>query len=114
MLSSLEKKYEIERATMMTILVATLGYFVDIFDLLLFNIVRVQSLKDLQVPEEQLLETGIFLLNTQMAGLLVGGLIWGVWGDRMGRVSVLFGSILMYSIANILNGFVWSVEQYAV
>lgn len=114
MLSSLEKKYEIERATMMTILVATLGYFVDIFDLLLFNIVRVQSLKDLQVPEGQLLETGIFLLNTQMAGLLVGGLIWGVWGDRMGRVSVLFGSILMYSIANILNGFVWSVEQYAV
>jgi putative MFS transporter len=114
MLSSLEKKYEIERATMMTILVATLGYFVDIFDLLLFNIVRVQSLKDLGVSEAELLETGIFLLNTQMAGLLVGGLIWGVWGDRMGRVSVLFGSILMYSIANILNGFVGSVEQYAV
>ncbi|MBK6895787.1 MAG: MFS transporter [Alphaproteobacteria bacterium] len=114
MLSSLEKKYEIERATMMTILVATLGYFVDIFDLLLFNIVRVQSLKDLGVSEADLLETGIFLLNTQMAGLLVGGLIWGVWGDRMGRVSVLFGSILMYSIANILNGFVGSVEQYAV
>lgn len=84
MLSSLEKKYEIERATMMTILVATLGYFVDIFDLLLFNIVRVQSLKDLGVSEADLLETGIFLLNTQMAGLLVGGLIWGcgatAWG----------------------------------
>lgn len=114
MLNSLEKKYEIERATMMTILVATLGYFVDIFDLLLFNIVRVQSLKDLGVSGDGLLESGIFLLNVQMAGLLVGGIIWGVWGDRMGRVSVLFGSILMYSIANILNGFVQSVEQYAV
>lgn len=114
MLSSLERKYEIERATMMTILVATLGYFVDIFDLLLFNIVRVQSLKDLGVSESGLLESGIFLLNVQMAGLLVGGLVWGVWGDRMGRVSVLFGSILMYSIANILNGFVQNVEQYAV
>ncbi len=115
MLSSLEKKYEIERATMMTILVATLGYFVDIFDLLLFNIVRVKSLISLGITDEaELLESGIFLLNTQMAGLLVGGLLWGVWGDRMGRVSVLFGSILMYSIANILNGFVTSVEQYAI
>lgn len=113
-MSSLEKKYEIERATMMTILVATLGYFVDIFDLLLFNIVRVQSLKDLHVPEGDLLSSGIFLLNCQMAGLLVGGIIWGMWGDKMGRVSVLFGSILLYSIANILNGFVQSVELYAV
>lgn len=114
MLSKLEQKYEIERAVMMTILVATLGYFVDIFDLLLFSIVRVQSLKDLGVAEDQLMSTGIFLMNVQMAGLLIGGLVWGVWGDRMGRVSVLFGSILMYSVANILNGFIGTVEQYAV
>lgn len=114
MLSKLEQKYEIERAVMMTILVATLGYFVDIFDLLLFSIVRVQSLKDLGVLEDQLMPTGIFLINVQMAGLLIGGLIWGVWGDRMGRVSVLFGSILLYSVANIANGFVGNVEQYAV
>lgn len=113
MLSAIEKKFEIERATMMTILVATLGYFVDVFDLLLFSIVRVQSLKELGVADIDLTSQGIFLINIQMAGLLVGGLIWGVWGDRMGRVSVLFGSILMYSIANILNGFVHDVNSYA-
>lgn len=104
---------QIERATLFTILVAALGYFVDIFDLLLFAIVRVQSLKDLGVAQDQLLSTGIMLLNSQMAGLLIGGFLWGVIGDRMGRVKVLFGSILLYSIANITNGFVHDVHVYA-
>jgi len=113
MLKKLEDKIEVERAILLTILVASLGYFVDIFDLLLFSIVRVSSLKDLGVAEADLLSSGVFLINLQMAGLLIGGVLWGVWGDKMGRVSVLFGSILLYSIANIANGFVTNVPQYA-
>ncbi|MFC5411911.1 MFS transporter [Larkinella bovis] len=96
------------------VIVAALGYFVDIYDLLLFSIVRVQSLKDLGVSEADMLPTGIYLINTQMAGLLIGGIIWGILGDKRGRLSVLFGSILIYSLANIANGFVTSVDQYAV
>ncbi len=108
------KDENIDRATLLTVLVAALGYFVDIFDLLMFSIVRIKSLVSLGVPEAELLSTGVYLLNVQMAGLLVGGILWGIWGDRMGRISVLFGSILLYSIANIANGFVDSVETYAV
>ncbi len=103
-----------DRIVALTILVSALGYFVDIFDLLLFSIVRVQSLKDLGVAEADLLSVGIRLLNIQMAGLLLGGLVWGVVGDKFGRVSVLFGSILLYSLGNIGNGFVHSVDQYAL
>lgn len=95
------------------ILVAALGYFVDIFDLLMFGIVRVKSLVALGVPEAELLDTGVRLLNMQMAGLLVGGIVWGVLGDRRGRLSVLFGSIILYSVANIANGLTTSVEAYA-
>lgn len=102
-----------DKAILMTVMVAALGYFVDIFDLLLFSIVRVQSLKDLGVAEADLLATGIRLINTQMAGLLIGGFLWGIVGDRAGRISVLFGSIALYSIANIANGFVTSVDHYA-
>ena len=104
----------IDKLVALTILVSAFGYFVDIFDLLLFSIVRVQSLKDLGVGETELLSVGIRLLNTQMAGLLLGGLIWGVLGDKYGRVTVLFSSILLYSIANLCNGFVTSVGQYAL
>jgi MFS family permease len=102
-----------DKAVALTILVSALGYFVDIFDLLLFSIVRVHSLKDLGVSEADLLSVGIRLLNIQMAGLLIGGFVWGVIGDKYGRVSVLFGSILLYSIGNIGNGFVHSVDLYA-
>lgn len=107
-------KADIDKATAITILVAALGYFVDIFDLLLFSIVRVESLQDLGLSGEELLNKGVLLLNVQMAGLLIGGILWGVWGDKFGRVSVLFGSILLYSVANIANSFVHSVEMYAV
>jgi MFS transporter, putative metabolite:H+ symporter len=96
------------------VIVASLGYFVDIYDLLLFGITRIASLKTLGVPADQLLDTGEYLLRVQMAGLLIGGIIWGIMGDKKGRLSVLFGSILLYSLANIANGFVTSVEQYAV
>lgn len=108
------EKEQIDRATLMTLVVAALGYFVDIFDLLMFSIVRIQSLEDLGIPADQILEKGIFLINIQMAGLLVGGILWGIWGDKMGRISVLFGSILLYSIANIANGFVEDVNTYAL
>jgi putative MFS transporter len=95
-----------------TVIVAALGYFVDIYDLLLFSIVRVQSLKDIGVADEQLLAIGLSLLNWQMIGMLMGGIAWGVMGDKRGRLSVLFGSIILYSLANIANGFVETVEQY--
>ncbi len=97
----------------LAILVAALGYFVDIYDLILFSIVRVSSLKSLGVPPELLLEQGVWLINMQMGGMLLGGLLWGVLGDRQGRLSVLFGSIAMYSLANLANGFVQSVPMYA-
>lgn len=96
------------------VIVAALGYFVDIYDLLLFSIVRRPSLMALGVPEDQLFAQGEFLLQVQMTGLLIGGIIWGVMGDKRGRLSVLFGSILLYSLANIANGLVSSVPQYAV
>nr|WP_293842556.1 MFS transporter [uncultured Arsenicibacter sp.] len=96
------------------VLVAALGYLVDMYDLFLFSVVRVPSLKDLGVGTDRLLPEGIYLLNMQMAGLLIGGIFWGVLGDKRGRLSVLFGSILIYSLANIGNGLVTSLSQYAV
>lgn len=94
------------------VLVAALGYFVDIYDLLLFGIVRVESLIDMGLSESQLLTDGESILQWQMWGLLLGGIIWGVMGDKKGRISVLFGSIILYSLANIANGFVQTVDQY--
>jgi MFS family permease len=96
------------------VIVAALGYFVDIYDLLLFSIVRIDSLKSLGVSEASLLNDGVYLINMQMGGLLVGGILWGVLGDKKGRISVLFGSILIYSLANVANGFVTTVNQYAI
>ena len=97
------------------ILVAALGYFVDIYDLLLFGIVRLDSLgaKGLNLTPEQVNFQGEFIISVQMIGLLIGGILWGVLGDKKGRLSVLFGSILLYSIANIFNGFVHTANQYA-
>lgn len=96
------------------VMVAALGYMVDMYDLFLFSIVRVPSLKSLNLSGAELLEDGIMLLNLQMAGMLIGGIFWGIMGDKKGRLSVLFGSILIYSIANLANGFVNTVPQYAV
>ncbi len=95
-------------------IVAALGYFVDIYDLLLFGIVRKASLLDIGVAEKDLLAAGTFLLNVQMGALLVGGILWGTLGDKRGRLSVLFGSIILYSLANVANGLVHSLPQYAV
>ena len=95
------------------VIVAALGYFVDIYDLVLFSIIRVNSLKDIGVAGAAITDQGLHLLSMQMWGMLLGGVLWGVLGDKRGRLSVLFGSILLYSLANIANGFVTSVEQYA-
>ena len=97
-----------------SVVVSALGYFVDIYDLILFGIVRVPSLTQLGYSGEQLIRNGILLLNTQMAGMLIGGIIWGILGDKKGRVSVLFGSIFLYSIANIANAFVNDITSYAL
>ena len=96
------------------VIVAALGYFVDVYDLLLFNIVRVPSLKDLGLDEKQVSVIGGTVLNWQQAGLLLGGVFWGVLGDKRGRLSVLFGSIITYSLANIACGFVQDADTYAV
>ncbi len=101
------------KAVVLTVVVSALGYFVDIYDLLLFGIVRVPSLRDLGVPESEMMSVGVRLLNFQMAGMLIGGIVWGVLGDLFGRKSVLFGSILLYSLANIANAFVPNPEVYA-
>jgi len=98
----------------LTVIAAALGYFVDIYDLLIFGIIRIPSLKDLGLDAEMITLKGEAILWWQMIGLLLGGFLWGVLGDKLGRVRVLFGSILLYSIANIANGFVHSVEQYKI
>lgn len=95
------------------VIVAALGYFVDIYDLLLFSIVRIQSLQSLGFSGNDLKTKGLFLLDMQMYGMLLGGILWGVLGDKKGRLSVLFGSIFLYSIANIANGMVQNIESYA-
>jgi MFS family permease len=104
---------DFKQAFNFTVLVASLGYFVDMYDLVLFGIVRIESLKSLGISGDDLATQGVFLLNMQMIGMLVGGIIWGILGDKRGRISVLFGSIALYSIANIANAFVTSVPAYA-
>jgi MFS family permease len=96
------------------VLVASLGYFVDIYDLLVFSIVRISSLKDLGLNEQQITDKGQFIISVQMFGLLLGGIMWGIIGDKLGRIKVLFGSILLYSIANFANGLVHDVNTYAI
>ena len=96
------------------VIVAALGYFVDIYDLLLFSIIRVPSLQSFGLSKEQITTNGEGIIMWQMAGLLIGGIIWGIMGDKKGRLSVLFGSIVLYSLANIANGFVENVDQYRI
>lgn len=95
------------------VLAAGLGFFVDAFDLFLFNIYRIPSLKELGLSGAELTAKGELLLGIQMAGMMAGGILTGVLGDQRGRVTVLFGSIVLYSLANIANAFVQSVEAYA-
>lgn len=108
---------KIERSklnVLFVILVASFGYFIDIYDIVIFSIVRIDSFKDIGIPFEKMRTGGEYVLNMQMGGLLLGGIIWGVIGDKFGRIKVLFGSILLYSIANIFNAFVHDLNTYAV
>lgn len=106
---SLDKKLSL------TILVASLGYFVDIYDLQLFNIVSKESLRGIGITDENLIKTLDYsLFLWQMSGIIIGGLIWGILGDKRGRKKILFGSILIYSLANISNAFVTNVEAYSI
>jgi putative MFS transporter len=101
------------RNVIFLVLVASLGYFVDIYDLLVFSIVRKPSLLAIGVKPADVLPQGLFIINIQMFGLLLGGILWGVIGDKLGRIKVLFGSILLYSIANFANAYVHDVNMYA-
>jgi MFS family permease len=103
----------IARVFSQTVLLAASGYFVDIYDLVLFGVVRVSSLKELGISGTGLLTEGVFLLNVQTAGILLGGFVWGVCGDKVGRVRALFGSILFFSLATLANAFVHSIGAYA-
>lgn len=98
------------------VVVAALGYFVDIYDLVLFGVVKAESLTQIMVraTADEIASTGKFLFNMQMLGMLIGGLLWGILGDKKGRLKVLFGSILLYSAANIINAFVTDVPSYAI
>jgi MFS family permease len=98
----------------LAVIVAALGYFVDIYDLLLFSIIRIPSLKSFGLNDDQIAKDGLFIINVQMLGLLLGGILWGVLGDKKGRLKVLFASIILYSLGNIANGFVQNVNQYAL
>ncbi|HNI32668.1 MAG: MFS transporter [Chitinophagales bacterium] len=103
-----------QKGVTLLVIVAALGYFVDVFDLLLFGMVRVSSLRSLGVAETQLEAIGLRLDNWQMLGMLLGGIFWGILGDKRGRLSVLFGSIVTYSIANSLNAYVHTIPQYEI
>ncbi|POY34846.1 MFS transporter [Solitalea longa] len=110
-----KEKSSTKKNITLLIIVAALGYFVDIYDLILFSVIRIKSLNGLGITDpDQLASIGSFLLNCQMIGMLTGGILWGVLGDKKGRLWVLFGSIITYSLANIANGFVTSVDQYAI
>lgn len=98
----------------LAVIVSALGFFVDVYDLLLFGIVRKPSLSDLGLSANEVLTQGELIISVQMIGLLVGGVIWGILGDKKGRLKVLFASILMYSVANILNGMVTNIPQYII
>ena len=95
------------------VIVAALGYFVDIYDLVLFSIVRVPSLQAIGLDGQELIDQGVFLLNMQMAGMLLGGILWGILGDRKGRLRIMFASIFLYSVANLANALVDTLPAYA-
>jgi MFS family permease len=96
------------------VIVAALGFFVDIFDLLLFGVVRKSSFADLGLSPAEVLSKGELTISIQLIGMVIGGIVWGIIGDKFGRLKVLFGSILLYSIANIANGFVLNINWYIV
>ncbi len=104
---------KVTRNVIFLVLVASLGYFVDIYDLVIFSIVRLKSLHDIGVSDADIRLQGVYVINMQMFGLLLGGIMWGIIGDKFGRIKVLFGSIFLYSVANFANGMVHDINSYA-
>src|SRR5438105_2262414 len=102
------------RNVILLVIVASLGYFVDIYDLMIFSIVRVKSLHDIGIADNDVRSLGVYVINMQMFGMLLGGLLWGIMGDKLGRIKVLFGSILLYSLANFANAMVHDIDSYAI
>ena len=96
----------------LAVIVGALGYFVDVYDLLLFSIIRIPSLHGLRLTDAEVKVKGTDILSIQMYGLLIGGIVWGVLGDKLGRLRVLFASIILYSLGSIANGMVHTVGQY--
>ncbi|MFM8912553.1 MAG: MFS transporter [Flammeovirgaceae bacterium] len=107
------EKGDYRRLISIPVIVAALGYFVDIYDLLLFTIVKAPSMRGLGATDATMLIDSTTVINWQMGGLLIGGIVWGILGDKRGRLSVLFGSIVLYSVANFVTGYIQTVEQYA-
>ena len=112
MITPMQNLRDLRQALTLTVLVAGLGYFVDLFDITLFGVVRGTSLADLGLSGPALFENGVLIYNAQMIGLMLGGLLWGTLADKRGRLSVMMASILLYSVANIANAFVWNVPTY--
>ena len=110
-MTAVQKQYAL---LSLPVIVGALGYFVDIYDLLLFSIIRVKSLKSLGLSPADIKDYGALIISVQMIGMLIGGIVWGIMGDKKGRLSVLFGSIILYSLANIANGMVQNTFQYIV
>lgn len=104
------QKTDLQHLFSMPVIVAALGYFVDIYDLQLFGIVRIPSLESLGLSKTEIDSVGSSIINTQMIGLLIGGILWGTLGDKRGRLSVLFGSIITYSLANIFCGLIPQID----
>lgn len=105
----------IKQATNLTVIVAALGYFVDLFDIALYGVVRIESLQALgYTNREEMFSHGIAIFNWGMVGMIIGGFLWGILSDKFGRLKVLFGSILLYSVGTFANAFVWNAESYIV
>ncbi len=101
-----------KRHIWLAIIASALGFFVDLYDIIILSIVRSKSLLELGIPETELLSKGVILINVQMVGMLIGGFVWGIIGDKMGRLSVLFGSIILYSSATFANAYASNFEIY--
>ena len=102
-----------KKGTWLLLIVASLGYFVDTFDLILFVVIGKSSLAEMGYSGQSLDNMRLFLFDVQMVGLLIGGIFFGILGDKKGRLSVLFGSIILYSVCNIMNGFINDIYSYS-
>ena len=107
-----QEETKISKTVVLAVVASSLGFFVDLYDIIIVSVVRQASLLSMGVPESELLSKGIWLLNLQMVGMLTGGFLWGILGDKKGRITVLFGSILLYSLATFACAYAQTYELY--